>query len=71
LEVEGAELADHSRAAVVEEQGGAPVSVAAMRVISTSVSSKSKTSMFSAMRSAQTDIGMTTTPRWISQRRTT
>jgi hypothetical protein len=55
---------------VVEERE-APVSIAAMRIISTSVSSKSKTFMFSAMRSAQTDIGMTTTPRWISQRRTT
>jgi hypothetical protein len=70
LEAEGAELADHSRVAVIAERE-APVSIAAMRVISTLVNSKSKTAMFSAMRSAETDIGRTTTPRWISQRRTT
>lgn len=49
----------------------APVSSVAMRFISSSVSWKSKTSRFSAMRSGRTDFGMTTMPRWMSQRRTT
>ncbi len=42
-----------------------------MRAISSSVSSKSKTSKFSAIRSGRTDLGITTTPRWVSQRSTT
>ena len=47
--VVSAELADRGRVTVVEEQRP-PVSRAAMGVICSSVSSKSKTSMFSAMR---------------------
>ena len=39
----------------------APVSMLAMLAICSSVSSKSKTSMFSAIRSARTDFGITTT----------
>lgn len=42
-----------------------------MAAICPSVSSKSKMSMFSAMRSARTDLGIATTPRWVSQRSTT
>src|SRR4051794_34411701 len=49
----------------------APVSRPAMRAISSAVSSKSNTAMFSRIRSARTDFGMTTTSRWISQRKTT
>ncbi|MFL6167749.1 MAG: hypothetical protein ACJ710_15825 [Ornithinibacter sp.] len=47
--------------------------IAAVRVVSTSVSSKSKTSMVSAMRSAQIDIedDDDATLDQISQRRTT
>jgi hypothetical protein len=48
-----------------------PVSSPAMRVISSSVSVKSKTSMFSRIRSGRTDFGITTMSRWISQRRMT
>ena len=47
------------------------VSIAAIRPISSSVSWKSKTSKFSAIRSRRTDLGMTTTWRWMSHRRTT
>jgi hypothetical protein len=43
----------------------------AMRAICSSVSPKSNTSMFCAIRSARTDLGITTTPRWMSQRSTT
>ena len=39
--------------------------------MSSSLSSKSKTLKFSAMRSLRTDLGMATTPRCVNQRRTT
>ena len=39
--------------------------------MSSALSSKSKTSKFSAIRSLRTDFGMATTPRWVSQRRIT
>ena len=45
------------------------VSSVAMASISSGLSSKSNTSKFSAMRSLRTDLGMATTPRWVSQRR--
>ncbi len=47
------------------------VSSVAIAAMSSGLSSKSKTSKFSAMRSARTDFGIATTPRWVSQRRTT
>src|SRR3954469_14377051 len=56
---------------VWSRKSDAPVSSVAMRCISSASSSKSNTSKFSRIRSGRTDFGMTTTSRWISQRRTT
>ncbi|MFI1383366.1 hypothetical protein [Embleya sp. NPDC020886] len=48
----------------------APVPSAAIAAIRSSVSTMSKTLMFSAMRSVRTDLGMVTMLRWISRRST-
>ena len=48
-----------------------PVSKPAIVPMPLPVSSKSKTSRFSAIRSGLTDLGIMTALRWTSQRRTT
>ena len=45
-----------------------PVSSPSMAAISSAVSSKSKTSKFSAMRCGLVDFGMTKRPSWMCQR---